>query len=57
MLLIASVLPTALVVAMTTGNVGTLIRHRTLIVPYLVWISAMGLPWMMRRLTGEKAAA
>ena len=57
MLLIASVLPTALVVAMTTGNVGTLIRHRTLVVPYLIWISAMGLPWMMRRLTGAKAAA
>lgn len=57
MLLIASVLPTALVVAMTTGNVGTLIRHRTLIVPYLVWISAMGLPWLMSRMTGKRAAA
>jgi len=41
-LLAAYVLPTAMVVAMTTGNVGTLIRHRTLIVPYLVWISALG---------------
>lgn len=41
-LLIAYILPTAVTVAMTTGNVGTLIRHRTLIVPYFVWVSALG---------------
>lgn len=41
-LLIAYILPTAAVVALTTGNVGTLIRHRTLIVPYVVWVSALG---------------
>ena len=57
-LLIAYVLPTAAVVALTTGNVGTLIRHRTLIAPYLVWVSALGLVsvtnWVLRRreLTG-----
>lgn len=49
-LLIAYVLPTAAVVALTTGNVGTLIRHRTLIVPYLVWVSAVGFCVLMRRL-------
>jgi len=41
-LLIGYILPTAVTVAMTTGNVGTLIRHRTLIVPYVVWVSALG---------------
>lgn len=56
-LLIAYVLPTAAVVAMTTGNVGTLIRHRTLIVPYLVWISAMGFSVVMARLVSRQGAA
>jgi hypothetical protein len=41
-LLFAYLLPTAVVVALTTGNVGTLIRHRTLIIPYLVWVSCLG---------------
>jgi hypothetical protein len=41
-LLVGYLLPTAVVVALTTGNVGTLIRHRTLIVPYLIWVSVMG---------------
>jgi len=41
-LLVGYLIPTAAVVALTTGNVGTLIRHRTLIVPYLIWLSAMG---------------
>jgi hypothetical protein len=52
-LLIAYILPTAAVVALTTGNVGTLIRHRTLIVPYVVWVSALGFAsvadWVLRR--------
>jgi exosortase/archaeosortase len=47
-LLVAYVLPTAAVVALTTGNVGTLIRHRTLIVPYLVWLSALGFAALLR---------
>ena len=52
-LLVAYVLPTAAVVALTTGNVGTLIRHRTLIVPFAVWVGAIGgaalLQWLLRR--------
>ena len=28
--------------ALTDGNVGTLVRHRGLALPYLVWLSAMG---------------
>lgn len=29
-------------VALTSGNIGTLIRHRALALPYLVWLSALG---------------
>jgi hypothetical protein len=32
----------ALAVAVTNGNVGTLIRFRGLVTPYLIWISAVG---------------
>lgn len=30
------------IIALNSGNVGTLIRHRALVVPYLGWLSAMG---------------
>jgi hypothetical protein len=30
------------VIAITSGNIGTLIRHRSMAIPYLVWISAVG---------------
>jgi hypothetical protein len=52
-LLVGFLVPTAIVVALTTGNVGTLIRHRTLIVPYLVWLSAMGGCALVSRLGGD----
>jgi hypothetical protein len=29
-------------VALTSGNIGTLIRHRSLALPYLIWLSALG---------------
>ena len=35
-------LPTAMALALTNGNVGTLLRLRGLVVPYLVWIGAVG---------------
>ena len=47
--LIGAVLPTAVAVALTTGNVGTLIRHRTLVVPYLIGISLVGADVLLRR--------
>jgi hypothetical protein len=31
-----------MLVALTSGNIGTLIRHRSLALPYLVWLSALG---------------
>jgi hypothetical protein len=45
--LIASLLLThavvaALLIAFTSGNIGTLVRHRGFALPYLIWISAVG---------------
>lgn len=33
----------AVTVALTSGNVGTLVRHRGLALPYFVWLSAVGI--------------
>ena len=30
------------IVALTSGNIGTLIRHRGLVLPYIVWLSMLG---------------
>ena len=37
-----------LMVALTSGNVGTLIRHRGLALPYFVWLSALGACELLR---------
>lgn len=42
-LLLGYALPTAAALAFTNGNVGTLLRLRGLVTPYLVWLSALGL--------------
>ena len=41
-MLIGFILPTAVTLAMTNGNIGTLLRLRGLVTPYIVWISALG---------------
>jgi hypothetical protein len=40
-LLLAQALVAALTVALTSGNVGTLVRHRGLALPYFLWLSAV----------------
>jgi hypothetical protein len=40
--LLAYAAAAALVVSLTSGNIGTLVRHRGLAIPYLVWFSALG---------------
>jgi hypothetical protein len=45
-------LPTAAVVAVTNGNVGTLLRMRGLVTPYVVWISAIGFCVIGERIAG-----
>ena len=41
-LLAGFVVPTAAALALTNGNVGTLLRLRGIVIPYVVWISAVG---------------
>jgi hypothetical protein len=41
--LIGFTVPTAVVLSLTNGNVGTLLRLRGLVTPYLMWVSAAGL--------------
>jgi hypothetical protein len=42
-LLLGFAIPTAAALAVTNGNVGTLLRLRGLVTPYLVWLSVLGL--------------
>ena len=41
-MVIGFVLPTAAALAMTNGNVGTLLRLRGLVTPYIAWVSMLG---------------
>jgi hypothetical protein len=45
-----------LMVALTSGNVGTLVRHRGLALPYFVWMSALGACEMLRLVARRPAA-
>lgn len=47
-LLVTHAFAAATVVAMTSGNIGTLIRHRGLVMPYLAWLAGLGLYELMR---------
>jgi hypothetical protein len=52
-LLIGFALPTAAVLAVTTGNVGTLLRLRGLVTPYVLWFAGFGAltvcEWLLTR--------
>lgn len=41
-LLLAHALVAAIVIALTSGNIGTLVRHRDLALPFIAWLSAVG---------------
>jgi hypothetical protein len=53
--LAASACAAAALVAVTSGNIGTLIRHRGLALPYLVWLSAAGADCLIVRFAGARA--
>jgi len=57
-MLLGFALPTAAVLAVTTGNVGTLLRLRGLVTPYLIWFAVFGAlticEWLLTR--GESTA-
>jgi hypothetical protein len=45
------------VVALSSGNIGTLIRHRSLALPYLIWLSAAGAHEVFRHVGLKSSAA
>jgi hypothetical protein len=48
----------ASIVAVSSGNIGTLIRHRGLIMPYMVWLAGLGLYQLAQRaVTAAPASA
>jgi hypothetical protein len=55
-LLIAHAMASAFIIAITSGNVGTLVRHRGMAIPYIVWLSAVGGCAVVTRLAGAAAA-
>jgi hypothetical protein len=46
-------LPTAAALALTNGNVGTLLRLRGIVIPYLIWLSAVGFCAVLQRMAGR----
>jgi hypothetical protein len=46
-------LPTAAALALTNGNVGTLLRLRGIIIPYLLWLGAVGFCAVLQRLASR----
>jgi dolichyl-phosphate-mannose-protein mannosyltransferase len=44
----------AVMVAFISGNVGTVVRHRGLALPYIVWLSAVGACELVSRLRGRE---
>ncbi len=56
-LLIGFAVTTAAVLAVSTGNVGTLLRLRGLVTPYLIWLAALGLCAIGDSLVATRAAS
>jgi hypothetical protein len=54
--LVAHAAAAILIVALSSGNLGTLIRHRALALPYVVWLSAVGAHDLFRRLATVRPA-
>ena len=52
-LLAGNVIVGVLVIAPNSGNVGTLIRHRDMVVPFVVWLSGVGVLATMTRFGGR----
>jgi hypothetical protein len=55
-LLMAHGLAVVLIVALASGNIGTLIRHRGLALPYLVWFAVLGLCTVLTMFSSRTAS-
>ena len=53
-MLVAHAAVAIVLVALISGNIGTLIRHRSLVLLYLVWLSALGAHECVRRFIGVR---
>ena len=56
-LLLAHALTAAVMVALTAGNIGTLTRHRGLVIPYVSWLAAVGACHVIALLTARHTTA
>ena len=56
-LLSAEAIVAAVLVAITGGNIGTLVRHRGMAIPYIVWLSAVGACELLSRAVGREPSA
>ena len=54
-ILIGHLVVAVALVALTSGNIGTLVRHRALAMPYVVWFSGLGLCVVLRVLAGARS--
>ncbi|MDO8677388.1 MAG: hypothetical protein Q7R30_02335 [Acidobacteriota bacterium] len=56
-LIIGYVVPTAGALALTNGNVGTLLRLRGLVTPYLIWVGVLGVLAMVETVLAARRRA
>jgi hypothetical protein len=56
-LLFGHAIVAALTVALSSGNVGTLVRHRGLALPYFTWLSAVAFCDLVVMAPRDRAAA
>ena len=49
-------MPTSMILALTNGNVGTLVRLRGMVMVILVWVSALGLCALLERVLARASA-
>jgi hypothetical protein len=54
-MLVTHAVAAILIVALTSGNVGTLIRHRSLVLMYLIWLSVLGAHECIRLMLARRA--
>jgi 4-amino-4-deoxy-L-arabinose transferase-like glycosyltransferase len=55
-MLLAHGVTAAAMVALTSGNIGTLTRHRGLVLPYVTWLAAMGACHLIDRIAVRRPA-
>lgn len=56
-LLLAHAFGSMLVVSAGGGNIGTLVRHRGLVFPYVIFLSALGVVWLIERALAKTSSS